>query len=168
MVLRVISTAIGLGPIIKPNMETLPWLERSIFFCLPHRELGQYASIPLDILAAIPYLVHFLLPVIFAVYLGLTKRRRRYVFPFLWCAGWVNFLAVIIQLCCPMAPPWFADTAVFDETGRLLRSANNEAGFERLDRLIGSRFFHNIYAGPFYGQCGVVRPEEGKDRVDRK
>ncbi len=69
------------------------------------------------------------------------------MYPMLWCAGWVNFLAVLVQLTFPTAPPWFNDSAEYGPAGDLIRSANNEAGFERLDNALGVRFFHSIYAG---------------------
>jgi hypothetical protein len=72
------------------------------------------------------------------------------MYPMLWCAGWVNFLAVIVQLVFPTAPPWYNDTAVYDAAGELVFSANNEAGFERLDNLLGAKFFHSIYAGGLF------------------
>ena len=62
--------ATGLGAIERPNTTLLPWLERLVFFSLPHRVFGQYGCLFLDIVAAIPYLVHFALPVAFAVYVS--------------------------------------------------------------------------------------------------
>lgn len=137
--------ATGLSEMIKPNRELLPWLDQSIFQCLPHRVLSAHPNTVLDVLAAIPYLIHFPLPVLFALYLYVNVRRRRQIYAFLWCAGWVNLLAVIVQFLFPMAPPWFTDTAVFDDHGSFVRSGNNEAGFERLDNLMQMHMFHNIY-----------------------
>eukprot|EP00050_Salpingoeca_kvevrii_P020736 m.102222 g.102222 ORF g.102222 m.102222 type:complete len:283 (-) comp8992_c0_seq1:159-1007(-) len=135
----------GMSDINPPNMEVLPWLEQSIFQCLPHKVLSQHTSIFLDLMAAIPYLIHFPLPLLFTIYLALQPRRRRQIYPFLWCAGWVNFLAVINQFVFPTAPPWFKDSAIFDENGDLIYSAPNEAGFARLDAYFGMQMFHNIY-----------------------
>ncbi len=77
----------------------------------------------------------------------MNRTRRAFIFPYLWCAGWVNFLAVLVQFAFPTAPPWFNDTALYNDEGILVQSANNEAGFERLDDLMGSKLFHSIYAG---------------------
>jgi membrane-associated phospholipid phosphatase len=137
---------VGFQEIIRPNAEILPYLEESVFQCLPHRKLARYASPFLDIFAAIPYLIHFPLPVLFGLYLFSNAQRRKQLLPFIWMAGWVNFLAVTVQFFFPTAPPWFTDSAVYDENdGTLVRAANNEAGFERLDILFNVRLFHSIY-----------------------
>lgn len=128
-----------------PNLDLLPAMELVVFHCLPHKLFAKLACIPLDLLAAVPYLIHFPLPVLFIVYLYLNPRRRRHIFPMLWCAGWVNFLAVLFQFTFPTAPPWFVDSAVFGENGNLVSVGNNEAGFERLDTLFGIKLFHSIY-----------------------
>jgi membrane-associated phospholipid phosphatase len=135
----------GLDEFNKPNSDILPWLDQAIFQCLPHRLLSTHPNFVLDVLAAIPYLIHFPLPVLFALYLYLNHRRRRQIYAFLWCAGWVNLLAVIVQLLFPTAPPWFTDSVVYDENGQFVSSGNNEAGFERLDKLLDIKMFHNIY-----------------------
>eukprot|EP00048_Salpingoeca_helianthica_P016952 m.235005 g.235005 ORF g.235005 m.235005 type:complete len:272 (+) comp19856_c0_seq1:42-857(+) len=136
----------GMSDIIKPNREVLPWLDQAIFRCLPHRELSTHPNVVLDFLAAVPYLVHFPLPVLFIAYLYFANRRRKHIYPFLWCAGWVNLLAVIVQFLFPTAPPWFTDTARYDELGQFVAAGNNEAGFERLDNLFRIHMFHSIYS----------------------
>eukprot|EP00051_Salpingoeca_urceolata_P009494 m.115152 g.115152 ORF g.115152 m.115152 type:complete len:283 (+) comp16329_c0_seq1:125-973(+) len=139
--------ATGMNQITSVSTETLPAIDRIIGLGhLPHKVVSAYTSPFLDILAAIPYLFHFPLPLVFAGYLIASKRRRRDLFGFLWCAGWVNFIGVIIQFIFPCAPPWFVDTAVYSELdGHLVHVGNNEAGFQRLDELMGSQMFHNIY-----------------------
>lgn len=136
----------GMSALTQPNRHILPKMEEAIFQCLPHKVLSAYPNLVLDLMAAVPYLIHFPLPVMFAVYLGVFTRRRRHVYGFLWCAGWVNFLAVIVQFVFPTAPPWFTDSAVFDAAGNLVSSAPNEAGFQRLDQFFGVQMFHNIYS----------------------
>jgi membrane-associated phospholipid phosphatase len=83
---------------------------------------------------------------LFGLYLFANAQRRKQLLPFIWMAGLVNFLAVLVQFFFPTAPPWFTDSAVYDEVdGRFIRSANNEAGFERLDILFNVKLFHSIY-----------------------
>lgn len=135
----------GLGEVTEPSRDVLPWLDESIFQCLPHRALSTHPNIVLDLLAAIPYLIHFPLPVLFIAYLYFTHRRRKQIYAFLWCAGWVNLLAVLVQFLFPTAPPWFNDTAQYDVNGVFVSAGNNEAGFERLDRVFSVRMFHSIY-----------------------
>lgn len=137
----------GLSQVSKPNFYILPWLEKKVFHCLPHQILAQYSHPILDFFAAVPYLIHFPLPLLFFLYLAFNRRRRHGVYAFLWCAGWVNLSALLIQFLFPTAPPWFTDSAVFDEEdGHLISVSPNEAGFERLDALMGWNVFHNIYS----------------------
>ncbi|XP_002157325.2 uncharacterized protein LOC100211216 [Hydra vulgaris] len=136
----------GLEELRKPNITFLPWLEYLIFHFYPHRFLSNFASPVLDFLAAIPYLIHFPLPALFLIYLLIAENRRKYIFSFLWCAGWVNLVTIIIQLIFPTAPPWFVDSAVFDNEGHFIKSISNEAGFHRLDALLGHNIFHGIYS----------------------
>ena len=90
--------------------------------------------------------MHFPLPFLYLLYLLVGEDRRKQVFSFMWCAGWVNLVAVIIQFIFPTAPPWFVDSAVYDNEGHFIKSAANEAGFHRLDALLGHHFFRKIYS----------------------
>jgi len=136
----------GLDESRKPSITFLPWLEYSVFHCYPHRFLSKFASPILDVFAAIPYLIHFPLPFLFSVYLISGEHRQKNILPYLWCAGWVNLVTVFVQFVFPTAPPWFVDSAVYDHNGNFLQSGNNEAGFARLDALIGHSLFHGIYS----------------------
>ena len=137
----------GVAEISRPNIHILPWLEETVFQCQPHRILAKFAHPILDFIAAIPYLVHFPLPVLFGLYLLADKRRRPLIYTFLWCAGWVNLSALSIQFFFPTAPPWFADSAVFNkDDGKLISVSPNEAGFQRLDARLGVTIFHSIYS----------------------
>eukprot|EP00117_Sycon_ciliatum_P042737 scpid7802/ scgid31048/ Inositol phosphorylceramide synthase catalytic subunit aur1; Aureobasidin A resistance protein homolog; Phosphatidylinositol:ceramide phosphoinositol transferase len=137
----------GIASVSRPNINVLPWLEEMVFQCLPHRILAKFAHPLLDFIAAIPYLVHFPLPVLFGLYLLSDKRRRPLIFRFFWCAGWVNLSALCIQFIFPTAPPWFADSAVFDDDdGKLISVSPNEGGFQRLDARLGISVFHSIYS----------------------
>ncbi len=130
----------------EPHITVLSHLEHTLFFCYPHRVLSSLANPVFDIVAAIPYLIHFPLPFMFAFYLAISERRRDAVLPFLWCVGWVNVVAVIIQTSFPTAPPWYTDSAVYDQHGDLIYESPNEAGFSRLDRLLGISLFHGLYS----------------------
>lgn len=132
---------------IEPNTSFLPWLELKIFKCFPHRMLARYSHPVLDVVAAMPYLFHFPLPFLFLFYLASNRHRRQGLYQYIWIAGWVNLMAVTIQFIFPTAPPWFVDSAVYDGVDQhLISSLPNEAGFQRLDAMIGAPFFHSIYA----------------------
>lgn len=135
----------GLDSIIAPNVHLLPRLERTLCFgYLPHRILSSLANPVLDVLAAIPYLIHFPLPFLYLVFL--IFKHQRLVLQYIWLAGWLNLSAVCIQFILPTAPPWFADSAVFDSSNRLISALPNEAAFQRLDAILGVSVFHGIYS----------------------
>lgn len=135
----------GLDDIIAPNVHILPKLEQMLCFgYLPHRILSSFANPVFDVLAAVPYLIHFPLPLLYLIWLCL--RRQNLVLQYIWLAGWLNLTAVIIQFVFPTAPPWFADSAVFDNSKKLISALPNEAAFQRTDAILGFDIFHGIYS----------------------
>lgn len=141
-----LRTILGLGKVTKPNHTFLPWMEVLVFHCLPHQMLAKFAHPALDCVAAVPYIFHFALPFLFILFKIVSNHSIRGVFPFLWCAGWVNLVATIIQFLFPTAPPWYVDSVVFSPMGDVLKAGANEAGFHRLDAALGVPFFHGLYA----------------------
>ncbi|XP_074621859.1 uncharacterized protein LOC141880275 [Acropora palmata] len=137
---------LGLGKVTKPNHTFLPWMEILVFHCFPHQIMAKFAHPVLDCMAAMPYLLHFALPFLFAFFKVVSIGSIRGMFPYLWCAGWVNLVAAVIQLLFPTAPPWYVDSVVFSPVGEVLKTAPNEAAFHRLDASLGVPFFHGIYA----------------------
>lgn len=135
-----------LQEISPPNYIVLSNIEYHLFFCHPHQILAQFTNPLFDFLAAIPYLLHFGLPFLFAAYLAINPRRRPALYPYMWCAGWVNLLAVTIHLTFPTAPPWFTDHTVLDQHGNIVFEVPNESAFRRLDKLLGFTLFHSVYA----------------------
>ena len=135
-----------LEAVARPHIIFLSNVEYTLFFFHPHRILSQFANPLFDILAGIPYLVHFPLPFLFILYLAASRNRRDAALPFLWCLGWVNFVAVIIQTTFPTAPPWYCDNTVIDQYGHTVYEAPSEGGFSRLDRLFGIHLFHGLYS----------------------
>ena len=129
-----------------PSYYVLPNIEYHLFFCQPHKVLSKLANPIFDVLAAVPYLVHFPLPFLFGAYLAFHPKKKGALFSYMWCAGWVNFLSVIIQLVFPTASPWFVDSAVLDQHGNIVYEYANEAGFKRLDSVLPFAIFHNIYS----------------------
>ena len=134
-----------LDELSPPNYVILSTIEYRLFFCYPHKLLSSLANPVFDVLAAIPYLFHFPLPFLFGAYLAFTPKKRAALYPYVWCAGWVNLIAVTIQATFPTASPWFVDSAVLDEHGSIILEGPNEAGFHRLDKLFQITLFHNIY-----------------------
>lgn len=135
-----------LDTLSQPHLVTLARVEQTLFFCYPHRILSSLTNPLFDIVAAVPYLIHFPLPFLFAFYLAISVNRRKAFLPYLWCVGWVNFVAVIFQITYPTAPPWFVDSAVVDHHGDVVYESPSEAGFSRLDKLLGVSVFHGLYS----------------------
>lgn len=133
-----------------PNYVILSQVEKSLFFCLPHRVLSQLANPFFDVLAGIPYIVHFPLPFLFGLYLVISPARRAAVYPFLWNAGWVDLVAILFQIVFPTAPPCFTDHAVLDSEQNIVFEVSGEAEFYRLDSLLRFPIYHMIYSqSPF-------------------
>ena len=136
----------GLDETCKPNLVFLPWLEQFVFHCHPHRVLSAIANPMFDLLAAIPYIIHFPLPALFLLYLLSNPQKRYSILTFAWCAGWVNLSALVLQYLYPTAAPWYVDTAVYGSDGNFMKAASNEAGFQRLDAFFGLNIFRGIYS----------------------
>lgn len=130
----------------EPNLIILSKVEHGLFFCYPHRILSSLANPIFDMVAAVPYLIHFPLPFIFAFYLAISEKKRGALFPYLWCLGWVNVLSVVFQIVFPTAPPWFVDSAIVDHHKQVVYESPNEAGFSRIDRMFGIGLFHGLYS----------------------
>jgi len=143
---KAVRHATQLDVLSPPHFMILPKIEHTLFFCYPHRVLSTLANPLFDVVAAIPYLVHFPLPFLFAFYLAVTERKRDAFLSYLWCLGWVNFIAVLIQISFPTAPPWFVDSAVLDGKHLVVYEAPSEGGFSRVDRLFGIHLFHGLYS----------------------
>jgi hypothetical protein len=137
----------GLDEITKPSLTFLPWLENFVFHCMPHKIFASFHTPVLDVLAAVPYLIHFVLPFVFIAYLKVVRRTRD-IYHFIWCLGWVNFTVVLFQFLFPTAPPWYTDSAQFGIDGRVRDDLLGppEAGFVRVDRMLGFPLFNGIYS----------------------
>jgi len=127
------------------NVEALPEVERAIFgSSFVHRMLPK--SDLLIVLSAIPYLCHFMMPWLFALYLWKCDGNP---FLFLWCLGLLNLAALITQLIFPTAPPWYVEHSGFalptydtpSDPGRLIR----------VDQILSLPLFQSMY-----GQNPVV------------
>ena len=134
-----------------PDYVTLPQVEKALFLCFPHRIISGLANPVLDVIAGIPYMVHFPLPFVFGLYLAISPARRAALYPFIWNVGWVDLVAILFQMMVfPSAPPWYSDHTVFDFDGNVVYEVSGEAEFYRLDNLLHFHFYRTIYAqSPF-------------------
>ena len=133
-----------------PDYTMLPQVEKTLFFCFPHRLISSVANPFFDVLAGIPYMIHYPLPFLFGLYLAISPARRAALYPFLWNIGWVDLVAILFQIVFPTAPPWYSDHTVFDFDGNVVYEVSGEAEFYRLDYLLHFPFYRSIYSqSPF-------------------
>lgn len=124
------------------NTEILVRWEQTLFGGFPHQWLGDHHNAVLDILAAIPYQFHFVVPLVFVVYLW--RRHRTVVSRFALAYAVMNFAWMITALfILPTTSPWYyerfglapADYSMIGDAAALLR----------VDTLLGIPLFENIY-----------------------
>lgn len=139
--------------VFHPSAEPfthLPAVEYFLFGCLPHQIISRWTHPVLDVLAAFPYLAHFLLPFGYPAYCFYHRKKLgNTIEPAmrgLWLGGLTAFLAVLFQFLVPTSPPWWNESAVYDSEGNIISYAFNEAGFQRVDALIKHPLFREIYA----------------------
>lgn len=119
------------------DQHTLPMLDSML---LPGvtRTLACRQVVALDVLAALVYSAHFLIPFVPPVVLYFVRGTEA-VDRFAWCFGLVNVIAVVLQLVWPTAPPWYEG----DGKERVEGSA---AGLARVDALLGMQLFETLYS----------------------
>ncbi len=109
---------------------------------LPHQWLADHATLVQDFLAAVPYQLHFIVPIIF---LGaLWRRWPDGVLPFAWGFGVMNLAALLTQIFWPTAPPWYFERFAF--TPAVYGIPGDPAGLARLDHFFHAPYFANMYA----------------------
>jgi len=64
----------------------------------------------------------------------------------IWLGGMTASIAVTFQFLFPTSPPWFNESAVYSADGTVVGFAFNEAGFQRIDALLGLPLFREIYS----------------------
>jgi inositol phosphorylceramide synthase catalytic subunit len=128
-------------PEFRPEIDvtTLPYVER-VFFGTPF----LFELIPLDdvliTVAAAPYLCHFMIPWIYAVYLLAIDAKP---FTFLWLLGILNILAVATQVIFPTAAPWYNYN--FGTLPASYEMTGDPGRFIQVDAVLGVRLFEGLY-----------------------
>lgn len=122
----------------------------------PHMVVASFHNLLLDILAAVPYLLHYLIPLLYPAYLYGTGRFEQ-VARFFWLLGWSMWVHYLLWFVLPTAPPWVQHrlNSTSDgggDSGRLpvpVFDLQHPEGcaFARLDRWTGIPFFYVIFTG---------------------
>ncbi|KAK2162394.1 hypothetical protein LSH36_99g00015 [Paralvinella palmiformis] len=125
--------------------------EYTILHCQVHELVSSLHNVVLDFLSAVPYLMHYALPVIYPAFLYFTGRLEL-ISRFYWLMGITMWVMFIIWKFLPTAPPWMYDNmeqyAKSGTTAPPLHLMHREGcAFARLDRLTGLKFFFNMFGG---------------------
>ena len=78
--------------------------EYSIFHFHPHKLVSSVHNTLFDFLSAVPYLIHYVIPVLYPVYLYL-RGQTEYISKFYWLLGWCMWVYFIIWSFLPTSPP---------------------------------------------------------------
>jgi PAP2 superfamily len=139
LVLFQLSTMVPESVRPEIDVETLPDFERAIFgSSFVHRMLPKNDF--LIVMSAVPYIFHFAMPWIFALYLW---RRDGNPLLFLWCLGLLNLAALLTQLVFPTAPPWYVEhsgTAV-----PTYATPSDPGRLARVDQILSWPLFQSMY-----------------------
>ena len=92
----------------------------------------------LDILSAVPYLIHFSLPFIYSAYIYFLKNDTNSFLKYCLAFGLVNLCGVLSQSVFPTPPPWMLK--------KHMENTIPEANFARVDSFLSINLFKNIYA----------------------
>jgi hypothetical protein len=95
-----------------------------------------------DIFCGIPYLIHFLLLILYPAWTLIRKRKTYTLFKFILGFGMVNLIGVLIQWLLPTPPPWSLGWK--DASGTVMK-LQPEGNFARVDSLLGFNIFKSIY-----------------------
>jgi len=125
------------------DVSTLPMVETALFGGLatefvPRSEIGGI----IDLLAALAYFLHFLIPWVFGFFLW--KLHGKAPLDFLWYFGWMNFLGVFTHFTFPTAPPWYNERFGFTPASYSIHG--DPAGLRTTDVLLNMHFFENLYS----------------------
>lgn len=128
----------------------------SYFFPWPiHLMVSSMHFILLDFLAAVPYLAHYAIPVLYPVFLYLIDRLElvQQFYRMLGLTMWGHYA---IWLVLPTLPPWALDfMAVGQKTGAnqtalaqaILVAHKEGSAFARIDSFTGRLFFYGMFVG---------------------
>lgn len=131
-----------LPPALRPRVNTrlLPRLDALLGYS--YAWFAPAAPAPLDLLAAVPYTVHPVLPVFYLALAYKATRQPRY-WTYLFTFGVMNCLAVSTHLLWPTAPPWYFDKFGTAEASYALKG--DPAILARVDARLGIQFFTRMY-----------------------
>jgi len=123
------------------SVSVLPRLEKMIHF--PHRWFNRDPHPFLDVIAAVPYTFHPLLPLFMLARVVFRAGGVRRGLVFARCFGTMCFAGVLIQLFLPVAPPWYYE--LFGEARADYSMSGHPALLARVDELTGGSHYRSLY-----------------------
>lgn len=131
---------------LKPeiNVSLLPAID-NLFFLNSHNWFASNGSYPnLDLLAAVPYTIHSVLPLAYLVASMQSPERRANLPRFVFAFGSMNLAAVCTHLAFPTAPPWYYIKYGSQPANYSMKG--DPAVLDRVDKRFNMQMFHKMYA----------------------
>lgn len=123
------------------NVTLLPAIDAA--FGWSYRWFATPTGLALDVLAAVPYTIHAVVPLFYAPFLLARCRSPARLGTFAFTLGCMNIAAVTTHVLFPTAPPWYYDK--YGLTPATYAMKGDPAGLSRLDARAGGSFFHAMY-----------------------
>lgn len=124
-------------------------IEYSLLHFSPHKIISARHFRVLDFLAAVPYLLHYVIPVLYPAYL-IFKGQTNDIKKFYWLLGWVLWIQYFMWWVFPTAPQWFYDNLELYKSSPPppLQDQHKEGcAFHRIDDFTGGSFFFKLFNG---------------------
>jgi len=142
---------------IQPALEdigcvhtyTINRIEGFILGFHPHEIVSAAHTTFLDFMSAFPYLMHYVIPVAFPLYL-VWRGQIDDIHRFYWLMGWVMWVHYFIWLTFPHTPPWVLNNLHSHNASQplaLIMQHKEGCAFARLDAVTGLNFFHGLFEG---------------------
>lgn len=128
----------------RPAIHTdiLPQWEQRLCGTVPGLFFAEHHALIFDLLAAIPYALHFLSPLVFILWLSRQPGHEQQHFAQAFTL--LNIIALITQLLFPTAPPWYVEK--YGTTIPNYSMVGDPAALARVDYFLGLNYFTNLFA----------------------
>ena len=131
------------------------WEER-LHIASFHKSISDFNSLPLDLLAAVPYLAHYAIPLVYPIVL-IAMDRVGVIPEFYRLIGFTMWFDLVIWSHFPTFPPWATDSSFSSMSPG--HSASNQtlhtgislhlrqgAAFARVDNFTGLHIFRTLFS----------------------
>lgn len=137
----------------RANLRNVSSWESYFFPWQLHVIVSSVHFLPLDFLAAVPYLIHYVIPILYPVFLYLIDRLEL-IQQFYRLLGFTMWGHVVIWLVAPTLPPWALDflaagqrTNASNMVESIMLAHKEGPAFARIDSFTGRPFFYGMFVG---------------------